>query len=293
MINTLVVVNPVSGRTKIRSFLVNLIVRLISSDRRTEVMILNRENRIIDFLEGKDEIVCCGGDGTLNSVINAVLQANLESKIKIGYIPCGSTNDFARGIGIPTELSKATDAIVNGTGKRLDVGVWNNETAFSYVASFGAFSKTSYSTPQELKNALGHFAYILNGIADVCAIRPIRVKVTAENKEIDDKFCFGAVLNATSVGGVLKIDKTIVDLSDGLFEVLLVKKPKNLIELNNLLASISASSFASPFVSFFKCEKCVFEFDEEIDWSLDGEEKKGEKKVEIKNEKKKINIILP
>lgn len=292
MINSLVVVNPTSGKIEIKNHLFDLLSLLSSSGRKTEVLFLNGENKIEDYLEEKNEVITCGGDGTLNSVINAIIKKGKESEIKVGYIPCGSTNDFARGVGIPFDLKEASEAIVNGKEKRIDVGMWNGERAFSYVASFGVFSSVSYSTPQDLKNTFGHFAYIMNGLLDVCNIKSFPLKVESENGVIKGDYCFGAVLNSTSLAGIVKFDKKLVDVSDGVFEVILVKRPKNILELNDLVISISNSSFSSPLISFFKTKECVFEFENEIDWSLDGEEVKGEKRVEVKNKKEAISFLL-
>ena len=293
MTNTLLVINPTSGKTEIKSFLFPLFSSLSSSLRRVEVLLLERDVRIEDYIEGKDEIICCGGDGTLNSAINAILKSGKEKSVRLGYIPCGSTNDFARSAGIPLDISAAIQNIATGKERKIDVGIWNRERAFTYVASFGAFSNVSYSTSQDLKNSLGHFAYILNGLTDLGNIKAIPLTIKTENETISDEYCFGAVLNSTSMAGIVKLDKCQVDMSDGLFEVLLVKKPKTLIDLNSIITAISTSSFSSPLISFFKCKNCIFEFQQEMDWSLDGEKGEGGKRVEIRNEKRKITIIVP
>lgn len=266
---------------------------LSANGRRIEVLPLNKDIKIEDYLNGKDEVICCGGDGTLNGTVNAVLNSQKEKQIRIGYIPCGSTNDFARSVGIPLNFNNALHAFISGEEKEIDVGVWNNQKAFMYVASFGAFSSASYATPQDMKNSLGQFAYILSGLADVGKIKDFHVLLESDAATVSGQYCFGAVLNSTSLAGFVKLDKCQVDISDGLFEVFLVKNPRNLIELNSLITAVTTASFNSPLITFLKCKKCNFTFHNDTSWSIDGEEGKGGKSVEIRNEKRKIKMILP
>lgn len=287
MKNTLVVVNPKSGKAEARLFLFDLLRKLSGTGRAVEVLFIGDE-KIEDRLNGKDEVICCGGDGTFNSTVNAIIVAHKENEISVGYIPCGSTNDFARSVGIPLTVKNAIKAAVRGNSKKIDVGCWNGHRMFSYVASFGAFSKVSYATPQSMKNNLGHFAYILNGITALGDIKDMGVSVKTENESFSGSYCFGAVLNSTSLAGLVKLDRIGVDMCDGLFEVMLIEKPKNIIELNDLVGSLTMSTFTSPLIKIFKCKACEFEFGDAPDWSLDGEEQKGSKLVKINNMHNKI-----
>ena len=149
-----------------------------------------------------DLVVASGGDGTLNEVISGL--SRLDHPPLLGYLPQGTTNDFAASLRIPPDPEQAAAAILRHQVQVLDVGQWN-QRCFAYVASFGAFTKSSYSAPQAAKNALGHFAYILEGMKDLNSLRPYRVKLTADGENLDGEYLFGAVCNSTSIGGLMKL----------------------------------------------------------------------------------------
>ena len=182
-----------------------------------------------------DLIVCCGGDGTFNEAMTGVMQAGAD--VPLGYIPAGSTNDFANSLKLPTDMLEAARNIVEGQPIPYDVGKFNDRY-FSYVASFGAFTRTSYATPQNLKNALGHTAYILSGIQELSQIRNVHVRMEMDERVVEDDFLFGAISNSTSLGGVLTLDPKRVDMGDGVFELLLIRAPKDLLELNECVWAV-------------------------------------------------------
>lgn len=288
----LLIINPFSGRAKIQTELLNVIKEFNYKNIETKVQITLGPKHAIEIVKNAndiDYIVCSGGDGTLNEVITGLISVN--KNIPIGYIPSGSTNDFAMTFNLPLNIIDATKQIINGTPFPIDVGQFNEDRYFSYVASFGVFSAVSYSTPQPVKNTLGHLAYVFNGITDLGNIKPYTVKIKTNNSTYKDDFVFGAVLNTTSVGGLIKLDNINVDLQDGLFEVVLVKTPKTLTDLNDILYGISNVDFSNNIFKFIKTDKITFEFETIPNWALDGEEAKGTKKVEIINLNKKVQII--
>ena len=237
--------------------------------------------------DGYDMIVCCGGDGTLNEVIDGIMKSS--SNVPIGYIPAGITNDFASSMGISLDIKKAITNIIASEPVAFDIGQFN-ERYFSYIASFGAFTATSYSTPQNIKNTLGHFAYVLEGIRDLGSLTKYRMKVKTDDFEEEADYIFGAVSNSTSVGGVVKLDSEIVDMCDGLFEVVLIKYPKNIADLNKVINGILASDFSSDAFTFLKTSKVEFDMDKIFPWTLDGEFESGANHIEVVNHHEAILI---
>lgn len=293
--NALMIMNPVSGKMAfIRHF--GEIVQLFkdsgySLDIRCTSGKGSAQEIIKSAAHNKDIIICAGGDGTLNDIINGVMDAHLN--IPIGYIPCGTTNDFATSVGLSKNVLKAAKDIVSGKVTSVDVGRFGN-SYFSYVASFGAFTQSSYATPQNMKNTLGHFAYVLEGVKELPFLKPIKLTITTEKGEVfSDEYALGAIANSTSIAGIIKLDSTRVDLSDGEFEVLLIKYPKNIMDLNNIVISLNTNDFENPSINFFHAKKLIVEAEDTIQWSLDGECFEANTTETIKNYQKAINIILP
>lgn len=227
-----------------------------------------------------DLVVCCGGDGTLNETITGLLSAGADTPI--GYIPAGSTNDFASSLKIPTNILKAAQAIVEGEPVSYDVGRFGDRY-FSYVASFGAFTKSSYATPQNVKNALGHTAYVLSGITELSQIRNEHVKMEIDGQVVEGDFLFGAICNSTSVGGILTLDPKQVDMGDGLFEILLVRAPENLGEIHECIQALQSQKYNCAMLTFRSAQKVRIFADPEMPWTLDGEKEDGHETVEVEN----------
>ena len=228
-----------------------------------------------------DMILCVGGDGTLNEVITGVLRSG--KNVPVGYIPAGSTNDFARSLGIPYKPMKAAKQILSEPPMKLDIGYYGDRY-FTYVASFGIFTRTSYSAPQKLKNAIGHLAYILHGIREVVHIRPVDVEIEApDGKVLHDRFIFGSFSNSTSFGGVLRLNPADVDFSDGRFEVMLIRPPKNARQLSRCLRALrKGKPYDSDQISFFRDERVKLRFPaDDAPFSLDGEYAEGKNEIEI------------
>lgn len=236
-----------------------------------------------------DVVVCSGGDGTLNETITGLMR--LEGKPLLGYLPRGSTNDFATSLKISANQVRAAMAIAEGHRQVLDIGQWN-ERYFVYVASFGAFTKSSYSASQSAKNALGHFAYILEGMMDLNTLRPYRAKVTADGEIFDGDFLFGAVCNSTSIGGLMKLDPEHVVLDDGKFELLLVPNPQNPLELQNVLLALMSQKYQQGGLIFRHISHLTVETAEELPWSLDGEYAPSVPRVEIDNRQGALTMLL-
>lgn len=292
MAKILMIVNPVSGKKRMRPLLLEFLNRLEAEGNEVTVSITQRRKYATEVVCKKakdfDRILCCGGDGTLNEVVTGLMESGAETPI--GYIPVGTTNDFASCIGIPTDPRKALDTFLRGNEHPLDVGKFN-DSFFSYVASFGAFSAASYNVSQSSKNALGHLAYIFGGINDLKNVSAIHAKCVTPEKTYEDDFVFGGVMNSTSIGGLVKLNKDLVDMNDGEFEVILVRMPKNIVDLNKIARSLAKSDFNNPLIRFFKASEVSFAFENEIPWSLDGEYRNGGTFVSVTNLHGTLHLI--
>lgn len=287
----LMIVNPVAGTKRLRPLLLDVISIFSAGGFATTVMVTGRRGDAAEFAARGgdfDRIVCCGGDGTLNETISGMLNAGVT--IPLGYIPCGSTNDFASSMGIPADIKKAAHAIADSMPLPLDVGEFD-DSYFTYVASFGAFTAASYNAPQDVKNVFGHAAYVFEGIKDLGSIKPYHVKLVADGRELSGEYVFGAIANSTSFGGIVKLKDELVSLNDGMFEVLLIKMPKMIGDLSVIINSLTSSRFDNDRFEFFKASELVVTPAEPTAWSLDGEYKRTEGAVRIRNLHGAINFI--
>ena len=241
-----------------------------------------------------DRVVAFGGDGTLSEVINGVMHLPERERPELGYIPAGTTNDFASGVGLSRNIVKAAETVMTGVPMPLDVGQFGQGRFFSYVASFGTFTKASYSAPQDLKNALGYFAYLLEGLRSLTGIRSIPLTVTVDGTIYENEFIFGAISNAMSVGGVMKYNYEQVNLNDGLFEVLMIRTPKNLSVLQELLTDVAERNYAdSPHILYHKARKVTIRSETPLAWTLDGESGGETTEITLRNCRRAINILTP
>ena len=287
------IINPNAGTRQGRRFLPEMISIFNRAGYLCSVYVTEKRGDAVDFARAHageaDLVVACGGDGTLNEVITGLQLGG--HKPSLGYIPCGSTNDFASGLELPLAPLLACDSIVLGNPRPLDVGLFGSDRYFSYTASFGAFTSVSWSTSQNVKNVLGHAAYILEGIRSLADIHPIHMKVTADGHEYEDDYIFGAVCNSTSLGGVLKLDDSEVHMSDGLFFFFFFPFPPDLLVLNRILTALRTHCYDDPSLYFLRASSFVFEGAPEITWTLDGEAAEGTSRVEIKNIHNAISLI--
>ncbi len=305
MKNVYLIVNPVSGKLKGKAALFGVIEALSSNDIIPTVVLTRGRGHATELArvaaslhaEGRcDAVFCCGGDGTLNEVLTGLRVAG--SKMPVGYIPAGTTNDFANGLGLPLDPPEAAREISKNlnAGKLMnfDIGRFGSERYFSYIASFGAFSSPSYTTSQEAKNSLGYFAYVLSGVNDFFKIKPIRtVCTTSEGRRIISDLAFGAVSNTRSVGGVVKLGEDEVDMCDGLFEVVLVTMPQNPAELSQIAAAVMQSKLHDcKLIKFFRTRHVTFEMAKGTPWTLDGEKAVCPGKITVTNIPRAANLIL-
>ena len=281
----LLMVNPMAGRQKIRNELLYVVDTLTKAGYETIIYTTQGKDATRDLLAEKDSqfdrVICCGGDGTFNEILSETMHWN--KRPILGYIPAGTTNDFAAGLKLPSDIREAAMNIVRGTPHTVDAGLFNT-SYFSYVASFGAFTETSYSTPQNFKNALGHLAYILEGIKEIPAFTSYTVCVEADGQIYKDSYIFGAVSNARSVGGILKISDSLVDLNDGVFEVMMIKMPKTLMDLSAIVTSLTSLNplkYDPSMFLFLQTKELKITFEQEMVWSLDGERVSGGKEARI------------
>ena len=287
------IINPNAGTRQARRFLPEIISAFNRAGWLCSVYVTEKRGNAADFARthagGADLVVACGGDGTLNEVITGLQLGG--HRTPLGYIPCGSTNDFASGLGLPTAPLLACNAIISGHPRALDVGFFSPDRYFSYTASFGAFTSVSWSTPQNVKNVLGHAAYILEGIRSLADIRPIHMKITADSQQYEDDFIFGAVCNSTSLGGVLKLENSQVHMNDGLFEALLIPFPADLLVLNRILNALRFHHYEDQSLHFLRASSFLFEGSPDVTWTLDGEAAEGSARVEIRNIHDAIRLL--
>lgn len=290
----LFIYNPKSGKAKIRNHLLDIIDVFANAGYLVTAYPTKYQGDAIAAVRDRgkgnfDLVVCSGGDGTLDEVVTGMMQS--EEKLPIGYIPAGSTNDFAKNLGISNNMVDAARSIVEGKGFLCDIGKFNGD-AFVYIAAFGLFTEVSYATEQNLKNALGHTAYILEGVKSLSSVKTYKMKFESEELCTEGEFIYGMISNSTSVGGFKNITAKDIELDDGKFEVTLVKVPSNLAELNNIGMSLVTRKFDSECVFCFKTSKLRIESEGEVSWTLDGEFGGNHKLVEVTNEHKALEFII-
>lgn len=290
----LMIVNPRAGRNKSRGPLFD--AAAIFSQAGYLVSIHNTTAQPGDAAETAaaaggvyDAVAAVGGDGTLNEVVSGLMR--LERPPLLGYMPQGSTNDFASSLHLSGQPAEAAAAMMAAAPRKLDVGQWNRRY-FVYVASFGAFTRSSYTATQAAKNALGHFAYILESMKDLNSLRPYRVRITADGEALDGEYLFGAVCNSTSIGGLMKLDPERVVLDDGKFELLLIPNPRTPAELQNLVMALLNQQYDSQGLIFRHVSAVHLETEEELPWSLDGEYAPSAPAVDIENRRQALEMLL-
>lgn len=295
MKNVLLIINPRAGKTKVKSSLFDIIDILTEHDMSVTVELTRYSGHARDMCsyisDSYDMVVCAGGDGTLNEVFAGMIAS--EKSLPIGYIPAGSTNDFASSLKLSSDIRRATLDIVTGVTRSVDIGRFSDRY-FSYVASFGAFTKASYSTPQNVKNSLGHLAYILEGMKDLPSIKGEYAKVVTDSGNVyEGEFIFGAIANSTSVGGVISLDRRLVTLNDGKFELMLIKNPKNIVELNRCINALLTKNYSSDMIIFDSLSSADITTANPLTWSLDGERCDTDGSITLTNINNAIKLILP
>lgn len=282
----LLITNPVAGKLASRTELFDIVYTFCQAGYTVTTEITLSKGHGVKLAEnaqkeGYQIVVCCGGDGTLNEVVTGLLKSG--STLPLGYIPTGSTNDFARTLKLSLNPAQAALAIAQENGGTIDIGSFNQKKYFTYIASFGAFSAVAYKASQDAKNALGHLAYLIEGLKDIAHIKPYNITVIADGRTLEGEYIFGSVTNTTSVAGLVRLKSSVVDLRDGLFEVTLVKSPRNPLDLNKIVAGVTNATFDNDMFEFFKAKDIEFHMPKNISWTLDGEKAEGGKIVRISN----------
>lgn len=288
----LFIYNPRSGKAQIKYKLNDILETFVRAGYEVTVYPTLKTGDAGELVKNRDQdyelIVCSGGDGTLDEVVTGMMQSGRRTPI--GYIPAGSTNDFAGSLGLPKSMLRAAQVAIEGKDFPCDVGSFNDDI-FVYIAAFGIFTDVSYETDQEMKNILGHMAYILEGMKRLPSVRSYPMKVSYKGCTIVDDFIFGMVTNSRSVGGFKDITGKNVKMDDGVFEVTLIRKPKNPIELNAIIFALLGKTIDPATMYFFRTEEVTFEAPEEsVAWTLDGEDGGRHVKVTINNICKGIDI---
>lgn len=295
MKKALLIMNPCAGLKKANRVLTEIVAAIEKDGYLCTTFITEGRGdaQKLTAMHGKeyDIVVAVGGDGTFNEMVSGMVSGDLH--IPIGYIPAGSTNDFASSLKLSLSPIKAARDIAAGKLRGFDIGSFNGRV-FTYIASFGAFTNASYSTPQELKNFLGHAAYILEGSKGILNLKNWHVKIETEDKTFEDDYIFGAVSNSTSIAGLLKMNPEVVDMNDGLFEIMLIRTPKNLNELAQILNSLTTMKYENcKAIDFCTAKKVKIYADKKMNWTLDGEKENGKEYIEVENLENRLQIFVP
>lgn len=290
----LFVYNPRAGKAQIRSNLLDIIDTFVKAGYEVTAYPTQAPGDAVKAVQerrdGYEIVACSGGDGTLDEVVTGMMKS--EERLPIGYVPAGSTNDFANSLGIPKSMLQAADVVVNGRTFACDVGKFN-EGIFIYVAAFGIFTDVSYGTPQNTKNVLGHAAYLIEGVKRLPSVRAYPLKITCNEEIIEGEFLYGMITNSHSVGGFRGITGQNVALDDGVFEVTLIRKPSNPLDLNNIILALVDKRVKSEYIYTFTTESMKVESEEPVAWTLDGEFGGEHLKVQIENWHRALEIRVP
>jgi YegS/Rv2252/BmrU family lipid kinase len=287
----LFVYNPKAGKAKIKNKLADILDIFAQAGYEMTVCPTQKKGDAVSIVQNRkpeyDLVVCSGGDGTLDEVVTGMMKSGIRTPI--GYIPAGSTNDFGGSLALPKNMLNAARLIAEGKNFPCDVGEFNDDV-FVYIAGFGLFTEVSYETDQQVKNVLGHMAYVLEGVKSLSNIRSYKMKVKYEDKVIEDDFIYGMVTNSASVGGFKRITGKNVKLDDGVFEVTLIKRPNNPIELNNIIAALLNRDIDVEGMYCFTAAEIEFMSEEKAAWTLDGEFGGEHENVKIANCSKAIDL---
>ena len=288
----LFVMNPYSGMRRANKYLADIIMLFNQADYEVTVHMTQSQGDATKVVASKahemDLVVCCGGDGTFNETVSGILTAGAD--VPVGYIPAGSTNDFAFSLQLSGNIMQAAQDIVDGQPVAYDVGKFGDRY-FSYVASFGAFTRTTYTTPQSIKNALGHTAYLLEGINELSQIKNEHVRMEIDGQVVEDDFLFGAISNSISLGGIVKLNPDLVDMADGEMEIILVRAPRSMAELTECIQAVQSQKYSCATITFTRAKRVRVFADPQMPWTLDGEREDGHEQVDVENLHHAIRIV--
>ena len=290
----LLLLNPAAGQRKANKFLPEIIRLYNDRDYECIVYVTAGTGDAVLHLRSHaaeyDRIVCIGGDGTLNETIAGVIEAG--ATCPVGYIPAGTTNDYARSLGLSTDILQAARDAVDGVSCWFDLGSFDGRY-FNYTASCGAFARTSYTTSQLAKNLLGHVAYVIDGIRDLPSLKPIHMCVECDDRILEGDFLFCAITNSISVGGILKLDPGMVRLNDGLFEVMLIRMPTLPNHLTKILNGLRTRDLPNEMIEFFTADRITIQTETDVEWTLDGERGACGRQFDILNLHRRMQLVLP
>jgi len=288
----LYILNPVAGTRRGAKELADVLAVFNRAGWQVEVFITEALLSAVSVAEARggefDMVVCCGGDGTLNEVLSGLIRGGHETPI--GYIPAGSTNDFASSLSLPQSCVESAKKIVAGSVHEYDAGQFGSRN-FCYCACFGAFTRASYSTPQSMKNLLGHTAYILGGMQELSQLHDEYLRFTIDGETVEGDYIFGAICNSTSVGGLLQLSSDQVDLSDGRFEVLLIRMPQDLTELSEALLDLSQKRYNSGILSLRSASELIISAPADMPWTVDGEKEEGHSSITVRNLSRRLKLV--
>lgn len=290
----LFVYNPKAGKGAVVKNLHEIVDIFIKADYMVTVYATQERGDACRLLQSEeinryDLIVCSGGDGTLRESVNGLIKSG--ANIPIGYIPTGSTNDFAKSLGLSDNMTEAAENITIGSTFLCDAGNFNGEN-FVYIAAFGLFTEVSYATNQQWKNIFGHVAYILEGVKSLSTIQSYEVEIEHDEGVTKGNYIYGMVTNSLSVGGFRNITGKDVSFDDGKFEVLLIRRPATFAELNDIVISLLRQTFDAVCMKSFKTSHLKIKSREEVNWTLDGEFGGSYRDVEIMNVQQAFPIVV-
>ena len=291
----LIIMNPRSGTMRANRYLTEIAELFVRNGYMPTVLITTKQGDGTAYAKKYapeyDLVVAIGGDGTFNEVASGVVECGV--RVPLGYIPAGSTNDFANSLELSKDVIQNAKNILSGEVRAIDLGSFNGRT-FSYIASFGAFTRASYATPQSIKNILGHAAYVLAGVKEVANLKPIHMAIEADGQLYEGDYLLGAISNSTSVAGLLTIKREYVDMSDGMFELLLIKTPKDPLELAELVHMLGLQNFYDTnMITFLNAKEFHIKSGSDVSWTLDGEYQEGLEEIHIRNMEGAIDMVLP
>ena len=291
----LLIVNPMAGKSMYKEGLGEALSILAAGGYETTVRFTEGGGHAAllanQLGEQYDVVACIGGDGTLSEVMEGIV--GLEHQPLIGYFPLGTANDVATTLKLPkSNIPAAADRIVNGSPMSFDLGTFGNDGNFTYVAAFGAFTDVSYVTPQQEKQALGHFAYVLEGMMRLPKIASVHAKVEYDGGTVEDDFILGGLVNSTSVAGLIHLDPNKIRLNDGLFELTLVRLPRNISEMRQLLKDLINQDYTGPFFKIVPTSYAKFTFTKPVAWTRDGDNGGEHTEIEFRNIRNAVKIIV-
>ena len=291
----LLIINPMAGKSMYKEGIGDALAILAKGGYETTIRFTEGTGHAAalaqEFGEQYDVVACIGGDGTLSEVMEGVV--NLEKQPLIGYFPLGTANDVATTLKLPkSNIPAAAERIVSGTPMDFDLGAFGNDGNFTYVAAFGAFTDVSYATPQQEKQALGHFAYVLEGMMRLPKIASVHAKVEFDGGVIEDDFILGGLVNSTSVAGLIHLDPSKIRLNDGLFELTLLRLPKSIGDLRTILRDLMNQDYTGPFFKIVPTSYAKFTFNKPVAWTRDGESGGEHTEIEFRNIRNAVKIIV-